>query len=350
MFDGYDAVLEEVPSYYLPLVPIIFAQNGLVRSGMTSILIASAARYVANTSNLFINITDTNSQNTSSEQFTSPNSVINGSSPNKRQKVACHNPTAVAEPRVVFLDLEHGVHAMKLILFVREAVLRRWEETSLARKWRREQTATYTAKIACTDTPNQHHNEIDPIQEQRQIESAIAQCLGRIHVIQPRDFTHLSLVATIESLSKRLDDDKLDSNESTSNNTSRSAQQPPTLLIIDSLSTLDACARAQEHLPNISGNTSGSGLSERNEFYRQLQRLRTEHQVVVMASSRRVNSSECDSSGSIWDKMVTHRVGLHYVADGTGEQRRGFDFVATVKAVQDANMFPYSVTNGGINS
>lgn len=313
---------------------------------MTSILIALAARYIANTSDMFI---DTQYMGNppislnSAGRFTSPNTVINEFSPNsnKRQKVTSVSKEAAAEPRVVYLDLEYGVHAAKLILSVRDAVLHRWEETSLARKWRRQQLYEHHTGDAMVDTSN-CNNEVDAAQEHNQIERAIASCLGRIHVIQPRDFTYLSLVATIESLSKRLDDDKRALGD---------IQQPPTLLIIDSISTLDACTRAQEGLPTVSGSVGGSGLSERNEFYRQLTRLQDEHEVVIMSSSKRVHSNEGDSSGSIWDKMVTHRLGLHHVADGTDEQREGYDFVATLKNTQgNASVFPYSVTNCGVHS
>ena len=47
--------------------------------------------------------------------------------------------SSVLEPRVVILDLEKGVHAVKLILSVREAVLRRWDETAAARQWKKDQ-------------------------------------------------------------------------------------------------------------------------------------------------------------------------------------------------------------------
>ncbi|KAL7514925.1 hypothetical protein ACHAXN_013059 [Cyclotella atomus] len=312
---------------------------------MTSILIASAARYVANTSNIFINIQDLSNPSINFKtagRFISPYTVINDFSPNsnKQQKMT---PTlkTTAEPRVVYLDLEHGVHATKLILSVRDAVLHRWEETSLARKWRRQQLDVHRTSDGMLGTSNCSY-EVDAAKEHHQIERAISSCLGRIHVIQPRDFTYLSLVATIESLSKRLDDDKRALDD---------AQQPPMLLVIDSISTLDACTRAQEGLPTVSGSAGGSGLSERNEFYRQLTRLHDEHEVVIMGSSKRVHSNEGDCSGSIWDKMVTHRLGLHHVADGTEEQRKGYDFVATVKNIQgDASVFPYSVTNSGVHS
>jgi hypothetical protein len=89
--------------------------------------------------------------------------------------------------------------------------------------------------------------------------------------------------------------------------------------------------KAQESLPTISGSTGGSGLSERNEFYRQLVRLRDEHEVAIIGSSKRMHANDSEGA-SIWDKMATHRVTLHHVAEGTGEQRKGCDFVVTVKS------------------
>ena len=277
---------------------------------------------------------------------------------------------ATKEPRVVILDLEHGIHTMKLILSLREAVLRRWEETSLARKWKWQQHHHLNKKQTeghCNNNNINNDNandEIDAIWEQQHIERIIASCLGRMHIVQPRDFTYLSLVATIESLNKRLEDDKLLHRASSNTNSNAdvmqqsSQQQPPTMLLIDSLSTLDACTKAQEGLPSITGSStgSGSGLSERHQFYSQLGRLRDEHEVFIMGSLRKVQNEEnsAGTTGSLWDKMVTHRVGLFSVVDGTEEQRRGFDFVATVKNSQGvettSSLFPYSVTNSGIQS
>jgi len=55
--------------------------------------------------------------------------------------------------------------------------------------------------------------------------------------------------------------------------------------------------------------------------------------------------------GDAWDKLVTHCVALHHIADGTMEDRNGYDFVATLSANDqngDTNIFPYAVTAGGI--
>lgn len=327
---------------------------------MTSILITSAARYVANTSNLFLQAQDFNNKTPnehSNEQFTSPNTDINESSsgPNKRQRLLHLTNNNIPEPQVVILDVDHRVHTLKLILSVREAVLRRWEETSLGRKWRMQQQCVHRSKEAnVTDGNHNCHEctcEIDNNIELLQIEKAISSCLGRIHIVQPRDFTHLSLVATIESLIKKLHADKL-IYERTHSTVNSSIQQPPLLLIIDSLSTLDACARAQESLPTASGSVGGSGLSERNAFYRQLARLREEHEVAMMASCRNMNASDGEYTSNIWDKMVTDKINIHHVAEGTDEQRKGFEFVATFKNQHGngSNVYPYSVTTCGIYS
>lgn len=334
---------------------------------MTSILITAAARYVANTSNLFLQVQDFLNNNTpnehSNEQLTSPNTVIddnNSTSNNKRQRVLHmnNNNNNIPEPQVVIIDLDHGIHTLKLILSVRNAVLRRWEETSLGRKWRMQQQCKRQDIEAnnVVDTNNRHQYdayEPDAINEQLQIEMAISSCLGRIHVIQPRDFTYLTLVATIESLSKKLDEDKQLLYQTTHSTMNSTIQQPPTLLIIDSLSTLDACTRAQESLPTASGSVGGSGLSERNAFYRQLARLREEHEVAIMASCRHMNASDGgEHTSNIWDKMVTDKVGIHHVAEGTEEQRKGFEFVATVKNQHGdgSSVYPYSVASYGVDS
>mmetsp|Transcript_37677 Transcript_37677/g.67863 ORF Transcript_37677/g.67863 Transcript_37677/m.67863 type:complete len:228 (-) Transcript_37677:65-748(-) len=226
------------------------------------------------------------------------------------------------------------------------------------------------------------------MEEQRQIEFAIASCLGRIHLVQPRDFTYLSLVATIEVLRQSLDKERalqnpmVDTKKHPSPQCSHpkkngkppvtnvnKPQEPPTLILIDSLTTLDASTWYQESLPTTSGSnrsSGGSGLSDRNEFYRQLIRLREEHEITILGASRSVpsvNNRANDQasrgisggkrgSNSLWDKMVSHRVSLHHVAEGTSEDRAGYDFVATLNAndKEGARVFPYSVTAGGITS
>jgi hypothetical protein len=330
----------------------------------------------------------------------------------------------VTEPKVVILDIEFGLHIEKLVNCVKEAVLRRWEESSPARRWKSEhdkkwdidndgndEATTKQHGSAMKDDTNTYNDDNDDddgddyqntIIEQRQIELAIASCLGRINIVQPRDFTYLSLVATIELLRQALDKEKADvmkketvttsssgvvnatskplssahqfdfrvKKSSSSSFTNATTTQPPsvapTLLLIDSLTTLDETTRYLEGLPTTtmtaSGNTcrssSGSGLSDRNSFYRQLMRLREAHDVAILAAAKThttVNGRTSSNSGSLWDKMVSHRVSLHHAVEGTQEDQAGFEFVAILnnmngKCPENECVYPYSVTAGGIAS
>ena len=372
-------------------------KNGPARSGQTSILLATAARYVASTSNIFLDIgySDHGSSSSAphdatfaSEGRQLPQSAL------KRRKVHCNSSySSVTEPRVVILDLEKGVHAVKLILSVREAVLRRWHETAAARQWKKDQDKLWKMDTERRDkgeeVQDDNHNGENlntTMDEQRQIEHAIASCLGRINIVQPRDFTYLSLVATIEALGQSLDEERAMDNPvktgsikqpspTFTNTTEQHRQQAPTLIMIDSLTTLDATTRFLESLPTASssGNganrssTTNSGLSDRNEFYRQLIRLREDHEVAIIATSRCVPSASNNGSinqpssrggkrgggsRSLWEKMVSHHVSLHHVAVGTQEDQAGYDFVATLntngKQEGTSGVFPYSITAGGV--
>lgn len=357
---------------------LVLELNGPARCGQTSILIATAARYVASTSNIFLDMGHLNSRE-------------EPQSSSKRCKLdsGYSSSSSVMEPRVVILDIEKGMHAVNLVLAVREAVLRRWDETSAARQWKKEQEKLWNIddSTAANDVEmmargNGEEDLNTTVEEQRQIELAIASCLGRINIVQPRDFTYLSLVATIEALGQSLDKEM-------ANGWAQSMKQPrpqqhsgshrkkdivpmdtahhqqaPTLIMIDSLTTLDETTRYLESLSTAGGSSrssSGSGLSDRNEFYRQLLRLREEHEVTIIATSRCVpstnnrlnNDSRVGKRGvsSLWDKMVSHRVSLHHAIEGTQEDQAGYDFVATLNVNDNRegpNVFPYSVTAGGV--
>ena len=339
---------------------------------MTSILLAVAARYVASTSNLFINNGGEGCSDKPADNPTNSASA-EGLRPTKRRKRS-ETSTPPVEPRVVILDLEKGVHAVKLILGVREAVLRRWEETAAARQWKREQDKLWTTNESeTTDTPEEQFN--NTLNEQREIEHAIASCLGRINIVQPRDFTYLSLVATVEALRQSLDNDRGPTEQvagdtpkkpssqfghqksnAKPSSTTVDRQHPPTLILIDSLTTLDASTRYLESLSTTTSGSNriisgGSGLSDRNEFYRQLIRLREEHETAIVATSRCASNAHGRSSHGLWEKMVSHKVNLHHVAEQTQEDQAGYDFVATLnshESQEGANVFPYSVTAGGI--
>ncbi|KAL7541187.1 hypothetical protein ACHAXR_012939 [Thalassiosira sp. AJA248-18] len=359
---------------------LVLELNGPPRSGMTSILLAVAARYVASTSNIFIDSgcnADCNGNSTMPATHDTANTSTRST---KRRKRSDYSLPSATEPRVVILDLEKGIHPVKLILSVREAVVRRWEETAKAREWKRAQENLWNPDGAGASGDDDYNDTSNStMKEQLQIEHAISSCLGRIHVVQPRDFTYLSLVATLESLRQSLDKEKVLNNPKTNNlkkhptsqfghphssynNATKQQEQPPTLILIDSLTTLEASTRFQESLPStsrgINRSSGGSGLSDRNEFYRQLIRLREEHEIAILGASRcapsannRANDQASrgapggkrGSNSSLWDKMVSHRVTLHHVVDGTAESTE-YDFVAST----GDSVFPYSVTAGGI--
>lgn len=355
---------------------------------MTAILLAVAARYVASTSHLFF----PNMGFSSADMDTTP-----GLPGSRHHRSTRHNhPTPCAtEPRVVILDVEKGMHTVKLILSVREAVLRRWEETASARQWRRK----YDEAWKLDDTEAGQHGtwgDNDDIEgdsgdnfnstmiEQRQIELAISSCLGRINIVQPRDFTHLGLVATIEALRHGLDKEKMAKQSTTvsgatkrsssqqfhirggntkppshDTNATTQSQEAPTLIMIDSLTTLDASTRFLENLHATAGSSRGassSGLSDRNEFYRQLVRIGEDHDVAIIGTSRCVQNvhGRVSSGGSpLWERMVSHRISLHHVVEGSQEDKAGYDCVATLNVNENcgdgcSSLFPYSVVSGGI--
>lgn len=350
---------------------------------MTSILLAVAARYVACTSiaMLFDNGCREKDDGRGPHRM---NDDDDKSTTTKRCKVNDKPTPRLIEPRVVILDLEKGVHAVKLVLSVREAVLRRWEETAPARRWNTEQKKQWAMDGAeeerhnTTTTPEAADDEDcekfnTTMNEQRQIELAIASCLGRINIVQPRDFTHLSLLATLEELRHSLDEERDSAKRKSSTDGASSSTQlfveAPTLIMIDSLTALDASTRYLESLPTNAGSkgsarSGGSGLSDRNEFYRQLMRLQNEHEIAILGTSTcspssfnksRLNDQTTHvggkrgsgSSSSLWEKMVSHRISLHHAAEGTQECQAGYDLVATGRQ-EDTSVFPYSITAGGI--
>lgn len=303
----------------------ILELNAPPRSGATSTLVAVAARYVACTSSLFF------SQN----GHMHVGECDDGGRAFKRRRLVLDemNPN---EPSVVLLDVEKSCNIAKLVCAVKEATFRRWDETSNARQWMSDQEVKWRRNLVRPFTKESTQVDADDFASKDDteiIERIVASCLGRIHVVQPRDFNYLSLVATIEVLRQSLDDrresksaptgqpgetqesfdaSKLKSSKQSIPTKQAYSSEAPTMILIDSLSTLDASTRYQE-----SFSTGGSGLSNRNEFFRQLARLRESHQVVIVGASRANSSSR--PKDHQWDKMVTHRVAIQNVAQGTKE-------------------------------
>mmetsp|Transcript_6624 Transcript_6624/g.10106 ORF Transcript_6624/g.10106 Transcript_6624/m.10106 type:complete len:470 (+) Transcript_6624:59-1468(+) len=278
---------------------LVCEMTGSRRSGKTTTLVAIAARYVASTTNsFFYDLLECEAKSTATGEVGDLNQR-----PSKRQRRHGKNSQSsqsVIEPRVVILDIDHCVNPIKLMLTVREAVLRRFHETSAARKWVRELKANNNAQGGNArgttnmeeDPEAQLYDELSA-REKKMIERTITSCLGRINIVQPRDFTYLSLVATLEGLRQSLDHEKKDNNQ----------KQAPTLIMVDSMSTLDSSTQFQESLPAAKG--SYSGLSDRNEFFRQLIRLRDAHEVAIIGTSL-TTAGRC----RIWEKIVTHRVSI----------------------------------------
>eukprot|EP00581_Thalassiosira_minuscula_P006291 CAMPEP_0183747640 /NCGR_PEP_ID=MMETSP0737-20130205/67369_1 /TAXON_ID=385413 /ORGANISM="Thalassiosira miniscula, Strain CCMP1093" /LENGTH=371 /DNA_ID=CAMNT_0025983355 /DNA_START=80 /DNA_END=1192 /DNA_ORIENTATION=- len=88
---------------------LVLELNGPPRTGMTSILLAVAARYVASTSNIFLGI----------HKAAHHGKVVDIAGechpPMKRRRRNDYSIAPITEPRVVILDLEKGVHAVKLV-------------------------------------------------------------------------------------------------------------------------------------------------------------------------------------------------------------------------------------------
>ena len=329
-------------------------QNAPPRSGATSMLVAMAARYVACTSSLFF------SQNGGHVHYDESDS---GGRASKRRRLVLDEMNPPNEPSVVLLDVERSCNIAQLVCAVKEATFRRWDETSNARQWMFDQEVKWRRNLARQSTQADEGDSASK-DDTEVIERIVASCLDRIHVVQPRDLNYLSLVATVEVLRQSLDDrresksaptgqpegkqmpfdaSKLKSSKPSTPAKPSHSSEAPTMILIDSLSTLDASTRYQE-----SFTAGGSGLSNRNEFFRQLARLRESHEVVVVGASRTHNSPR--PKDHQWDKMVTHRVTVQNVAQGTKEDSDGFCSVAiTSDRANENNSFPYSVTPAGIS-
>ena len=99
----------------------------------------------------------------------------------------------------------------------------------------------------------------------------------------------------------------------------------------------------------------GTGLSGRNEFYRQLQRLRAAHPVAVVATATGAASTAVAGGGTDnivtpWSKMVTARVGLERreaTAAPAGEKSGGYEYKALVPCAAGTTATPAGGAGGG---
>jgi len=230
-----------------------------------------------------------------------------------------------ASPSVVILDSDLNIHPTVLVAAVRAAVLRRWGESTDVRQLLEEKRTRSNdddnggAPGSTGPTPNANAANDE---EWRRIQSEIYSALSRIHIVKINSGEGLfaDAIPVLESLRHSLDlaaeqcdlaGSRTASGGLCGGNRPISAA-PPTLLIIDSLTSSERRSQRLEAL--------GSGLSGQNDFYRQLNRLRAAHPVAVVGTSTGTAASMVGGSGSaagtggrdsnLWSKMVTARVGL----------------------------------------
>jgi hypothetical protein len=260
---------------------------------------------------------------------------------------------------VVILDSDLDVHPTALVAAVRSAVLRRWGETGAARRSLDERRRA-RAEGADGDGANEEKREDttndatsstrtanDRNEEWRRIQSTIRDALGRIHVVRTASGEGLFAdgIPALESLRRSLDLASASAATAAGGSASASSAAPPTLLLIDSLTSSD---RRDQRLEAV-----GTGLSGRNEFYRQLRRLRAAHPVAVVATATGAASTVVTGAGTDvvtpWSKMVTARVGLERreTTAAAGEKSGGYEYKALVPCAAGTTATPASGAGGG---
>lgn len=209
-------------------------------------------------------------------------------------------------PKVVIFDTELGLHIERLAFIVRSCVLR-------------------------------HANMND---SSCQIEDTVARLLGRVHIARPHD--NLGLVANLESLRHVLDGAECSSFAHYSDTNVQFKRAAPLMILFDSLNAFEFRDRMLEELNGSRRN----GLSGSMDVLRQLQRLQSNHSVVVFATRHQRKTTGNKIGNTLWGKSVTHRVCLDRAKPGTSEASAGFDFVAL--SHNPETVIPFSVTLGGI--
>jgi len=321
------------------------------------------------------------------EESAGADSTTDSGSATKKMAAQPHRPRRPM-PVVVILDSELGIHAPVLAAMVRAAVLRRWGETAHVRRLLDKRRRSSTKSNDAADEKSSSSSSSSEDEEWRRIQDEIVSALGRIHLIRTTSGTGLSLdgMPVLESLRHSLDKaaevtvdgnivDGVDGGAFASPllPTSSSIVRPPTLLIVDSLT---ASERIDRHLEQL-----GSGLSGRNEFFRQLARLRSAHSVAVVGTSTSsaataVASTAMGGGAGIasggasagtgvdpWSKMVTARIGLLKQEDVDSAMRgdhstfsqKGSDFLAIVqsealvsRSSSGGIVVPFAMTGSGV--
>ena len=250
-------------------------------------------------------------------------------------------------PAAVILDSELGVRPEALVAAVRAAVLRRWGETARTRAELGGRSrgggreATATARKRRRQGPEDEEQD-EGGSEWRRVEAEVASALGRIHVIQAKSGgCRLATdgMPVLESLRHSLDHRAAAFAASASRS---SFPPPPVLLLIDSVTS---SARSERRLEAL-----GPGLSGRNDFLRQLSRLRAAHPVAVVGTATtepktwpRGPGSGCGGGNTAdpWARMVSARIVLGAELLASTAPRGSGGTAAAVQA-------PFRITTGGV--
>ena len=286
--------------------------TGKSGTGKTRVLMTLAANFVAATSTLFLR-----------------KDALLGTRDNDMS-----NDENYSMPQVVIIDPEFGVHLDILEHLVRIALIRRWNVTEKLRNRLCEESSH--TNVSNVSIENQG---TDLLLFERELSSA----LQRVHIYHPRDVAG-EYVATLECIHQSLD------RREEGHQHSMSQPGPTTLLLMDStISAFEHVDKMYDSLP------SGQGLSGRIEFIRQLDRITSKHDVVVLATrNTRGKNVGGPSSCEGWNKIVTERVPIKRVIPGTKEDKEGFTFVALIPERSKPNdlnctgFTPFSITDDGL--
>ncbi len=361
--------------------------RGTAGTGKTTLITTMAANYVANTAvGCYLDVDDEDdddawagyglgvaptASSANSSSVNSADSSASSTNTKKRKESTSSTSAATARvastsnaatpPAVVILDSDLDVHPTALVAAVRSAVLRRWGETGAARRLLEERRRKKRRRDGDDDDANEEKREDttndatsstrtatdERNEEWRRIQSTIRDALGRIHVVRTASGQGLFSdgIPALESLRRSLDLASASAATAAGGSASASSAAPPTLLLIDSLTSSD---RRDQRLEAV-----GTGLSGRNEFYRQLRRLRAAHPVAVVATATGAASTVVTGAGTDvvtpWSKMVTARVGLERreSAAAAGEKSGGYEYKALVPCAAGNAATPASGAGGG---
>ena len=340
---------------------------------------------------------------------------------------------------VIVFDPEHAIHIQQLHNYIASALLRKWNTTETFRHCYHQLVIKRTIDNKSNNSGSEqmnHHsgdnsnsthepdgdcNDNDmngSIMDTKLFDQQVLDALDHIHIVRPTNVAN-GYVATLECINQILDmhednkkegsslgRDKHDLSNATRKTTSSKQilpNTPPIFLLMDSIiSAFDGTDKMYESI-NV-------GLSGRNEFLRQLKRLQSCHNIVIVATrtirrltntaaaaaassyinaasshahsstmssasnhhNHHINNNLLLSNCDTWNKMVTNRIILeplscHGSREEGGGRRREHQFVARStlptkqqsdqyidshgrlqNKIEHSNAIPFSITNDGV--